>query len=342
MTDLTPQVEPRADALRRDGWVSLDQVQEAQVDFLWKPRIPHSALTLVAGDPGSGKSTFTLERAAEVSKRDRGVVILSVEDDPASVIKPRLRKFGARLDLIRVLPTDRAFALDEAGFEKAELALEEWRPELLIVDPITFFLGGNKDMHRANEVRSVLGRLSGLASKHRAAILTVAHMHKGASKLLYRPLGSIDFSAAARSVLAVAKLDDQPQQGRVIFHVKSNYGVLAEPIGFDIQTDPEDPEGSGLFRWLDQPGFRLVDFEGRSSSRAAPKRDFAEEFLTRFLANGARDASAAREAAESLQIARATLDRARKDLGVVTLQEYRPGHSGSRSTWSLQDGTSAA
>ena len=74
------------------------------------------------------------------------------------------------------------------------------------------------DMHRANEIRPMMKKISGLAEKYHCAIVLIGHMNKNSgSKSSYRGLGSIDFQAAARSVLIV---------GRVKMSLKSELCVI--------------------------------------------------------------------------------------------------------------------
>jgi predicted ATP-dependent serine protease len=47
--------------------VSLDNVKQTEIDWLWPGRVPMGMLTLIAGDPGVGKSFLTLYMAATVS-----------------------------------------------------------------------------------------------------------------------------------------------------------------------------------------------------------------------------------------------------------------------------------
>ena len=77
-------------------------------------------------------------------------------------------------------------------------------------------------MHRANEIRPLMKRISVLAEKYQCAIILIGHMNKNSNgKSSYRGLGSIDFQAAARSVLIVGRVKDEPEI-RVICHVKSS------------------------------------------------------------------------------------------------------------------------
>lgn len=66
-------------------------------------------------------------------------------------------------------------------------------------------------MHRANEIRPLMKRVAVLAEKYHCAIILIGHMNKNSNgKSSYRGLGSIDFQAAARSVLIVGRIKDEP------------------------------------------------------------------------------------------------------------------------------------
>lgn len=110
------------------------------------------------------------------------------------------------------------------GF-KRKCDAQEWEraleARLVVLDPIQGFLGAGVDMHRANEIRPLMKRISVLAEKYQCAIILIGHMNKNSNgKSSYRGLGSIDFQAAARSVLIVGRVKDEPEI-RVICHVKS-------------------------------------------------------------------------------------------------------------------------
>jgi len=119
----------------------LSDVKPERVEWLWADRIPLGKLTLVAGDPGLGKSLVTCDIAARVSsgtpwpdrKSELGVagsvILLSAEDDAADTIVPRLMAAGAIRENIRTLSgivnldgTRAVFTL-EHGLQPLEIAL---------------------------------------------------------------------------------------------------------------------------------------------------------------------------------------------------------------------------
>ena len=95
---------------------------------------------------------------------------------------------------------------------RLEQAIVETNAKLVVLEPIQGFLGADVDMHRANEIRPIMKHISELAEKYKCAIILIGHMNKcSVGKSAYRGLGSIDFQAAARSVLIVGRIKDEPE-----------------------------------------------------------------------------------------------------------------------------------
>src|SRR5690606_31680638 len=81
------------------AWVRLNELDRREVDWLWPGRIPLGKLTLLAGDPGLGKSLLTLDLAARISRGAAwpcaeksvaptgSVILLSAEDDLRDTVR---------------------------------------------------------------------------------------------------------------------------------------------------------------------------------------------------------------------------------------------------------------
>jgi predicted ATP-dependent serine protease len=198
--------------------VPFSEVSAEPVDFIWPGRIARGNLTLLVGNPGEGKSTFTLDVVARCSTGsawpDGGTapkgasLLLSAEDGPGDTILPRLQAFGADLAQVHLLKAirdesgERTFSLD-GDLSHLETAMVGTRATLVIVDPLSAYLG-RQDSYKDAEIRRVLTPLAALAEKHRVAIIGILHLTKDSQRrALYRVLGSVGFVAAARNVLAV-------------------------------------------------------------------------------------------------------------------------------------------
>lgn len=93
-------------------------VEPQPIRWLWPERIALGKLTVLAGDPGLGKSMVTLVLAAHVTRGtlwpiDRAecpqgtVLLISGEDDIADTIRPRLDVAGADVTHVHALKTIR-------------------------------------------------------------------------------------------------------------------------------------------------------------------------------------------------------------------------------------------
>ena len=179
--------------------VCMADVQSEPISWLWPGRIALGKLTLIAGDPGLGKSLLTAFFAAVISKGYTwpletcpapigSVVLLSAEDDPADTIRPRLDAAEADCARIHVLQairdvdakgnsTERMFS-----FKRDLVALEERLSslpdcKLLIIDPVSAYLDGT-DSHNNTDVRGLLAPLAKLATDHKVAVVLVQHLNK--------------------------------------------------------------------------------------------------------------------------------------------------------------------
>ena len=151
-------------------------------------------------------------------------------------IVPRLIKAGA--DLTKVFSYDESAASDlKFASPKFEELLQAAKPKLVIVDPVQAFLGAEIDGHKANEIRPVMSKLRSLAAWYECAVILIEHLNKNiGGKALYRGLGSIDITAAARSVLMLGS-DPNNEKEKGIAHIKSNCGEKGKVIGFTISDN---------------------------------------------------------------------------------------------------------
>ena len=163
------------------------------------------------------------------------VIYQSAEDGLADTIKPRLVQSGADCSCVLVIDeSDRELTLCD---ERLEQAIWETGARLIVLDPLQAYLGCDMDMYRANEVRPVIKRLCSMADRAGCAVILIGHMNKAQGlKASYRGLGSIDFRAAARSVLLVGRLKSDPSV-RVVAHDKSSLAPEGRSIAFSLDAE---------------------------------------------------------------------------------------------------------
>jgi hypothetical protein len=182
-----------------------------QMEYLWYPYIPRYGVTILAGDPGKGKSLLTAMLVATVtagltwplsSERPVGkrVLLLSAEDNWDRVTLPRLLKAGADIDNIHVMHKFRA--LTKERMDALAREMESWKPDLVVIDTLSAYMGAERDMHRQNEVGEFLAHLTEMAEATGSAVLGIGHLNKqSVEHPLYRIVGSIGFAASIRSAL---------------------------------------------------------------------------------------------------------------------------------------------
>lgn len=285
--------------------ITLDTIQPRDMTWLWKPYIPSGTVTAIFGAGGQGKTYLTCAIAAAISrgsplpdqadnKVQQKVLILSAEDDYATVLVPRLIKQGAVMSNIAV-PSIK-FALDKWGTDQVTELMREFAATVLFIDPIVYYAGGKMDMNKSNEVRSMMEGLKDSAEKSGSSVVIVGHVRKsdeGADA--DRMMGSADWVNASRSGLLVTKTNDGT---KIMKHVKTNYGELGVARAFDI-----DDNG---FQWGDAYDDDQLPVKGASG-----RKSNAVVFLKDLLANGPVSAVEVLAAADDAEISQATLNRAK-------------------------------
>lgn len=330
---------------------SVVDVQERPINWLWPNRFARGKLSMLAGKQGLSKSTLTCEIAAIVSRggvwpidgttcEPGEVLILNVEDDPGDTIRPRLRAADAVLERVTLidgvrLADGRQRLMTFADVVSLDRFLDRHRRRftLLIADPIGAFLAG-KDSHKDSEVRELLAPFSAMAERHSLAVLLVAHLNKAsAMDAIYRILGSVGFTAAARTLYVVAA--DPDDSSRILLLPEKSNIAPAKMAGLAYRLENTDLGNgicAGRLRWESGLEMRTADEVLNPPRReAAAERADAEAWLKDQLAAGPALVHELRDAAKGeLAMSWRTVERA-----ATTLKVHGAGARNDR-TWQLQ------
>jgi RecA-family ATPase len=298
--------------------------------WLWSGWLARGVLTLLDGDPGMGKSTLTAEWAARLSRgqplavpvtgstpNPTTVMIVSAEDDPARVLRPRLE--AAKADLQRVL------IVDGIGPEELPVQLPEHLPALVelivkenvglvIIDPLMAFLGRGVAASSDQQVRRALHRIKQAAEHTQCAFVIVRHLNKSsAMSALYRGGGSIGIIGACRVALVLGK-DPVSDEGRVLAMNKNNLARKPPSVRFHL----EQSGGACVVAWDGECDWTADEILGKMSEQQAEALSRVAEcadYLQRLFGGEtvmARDLDTAGRAGGFTEI---TIRRARKKMG---------------------------
>lgn len=325
------------------AFVSAASITPRSIAWLWQGYLPLGSHVVLDGDPGLGKSTLVYDLAARVTQGHTmpdgspsvgpsAVVIASAEDDPETVVVPRLIAAGADLAKVQLPRAEEAMQLDPAWLADLEAVVVEHDARLVTIDPLFAFIPSRVDAHRDADIRSVLGPVARLAQRTGACVLLVRHPNKAVGmSALHRGGGSIGIVGSARAAFLLAPDPNGTDPTRRIFApVKMN--VAARPQALDLRL-LSTPNGAPRIAWggpIDITADDLV----RQPSRAAPSREHAEAFLTDALAHGPVASRHLVDLAAEEGISPITLRRAKERLGIIS---RRIGGSDGHHECSLPD-----
>lgn len=331
-------------------------VKPAAVSWLWPGWLARGKFHLLAGAPGTGKTTIAIALAAAASARNPwpsgyrsktagNVLFWTGEDDVQDTLVPRLIAAGADLDRVHFLGdrlhtdgTRRAFDLatdvpllaDAARSMRGGFAL-------IVVDPVVTAVAG--DSHKNNDVRRALQPLVDIAARQRAAVVGISHLSKGTvgRDPLERITGSIAFAAVARVVMVAAKRtagESGPE--RLLARVKSNIGPDGGGVGYALEQVEGDGLPASVVRWgsgLEGSARELLGEIEEDPEEEENGRSDSREWLRDLLRDGEMLVPDIRRAADAAGFSWRTVQRWSDRAGISRRKEGFG--SGARWFWSL-------
>lgn len=325
LDEIRPDLDEYDDLSRaKVNVISLDQVAPKDVCWLWPGRIPLGMFTLLAGIPGCGKSFLSVVLASKLSRGEalpdsQGIIFkcsslfLAAEDSISQAIRPRADANNA--DPSKIFILDEQDSESEIDIQRlTRLIKENTEIKLLVIDPLNSFLKSGTDYFRDPDVRrTLLQPLSRFAEESGIAVLAIVHFNKQVEgEAVHRIGGSVAYGAVARSVLAIARDDEDPER-RLLMPVKISYAkkppALAFKIGLDLKLIFEDEP---------LPEIDAEDVLSKQKRFDSEERSFAAEWLQDLLQPGQMDLKEIFKAAQKNGISRSTLFRMAKRLRLVS------------------------
>lgn len=309
--------------------IKASEIIPKEVRWLWYPYIPFGKVTLLQGDPGDGKSKLMLSLAALLSKgaplpfadedesgEPMTVIYQTTEDDADDTVVPRFNSAGGDGDrLIFIKEDEKSLTF---GDDRIREAVEKYHAKLLILDPMSSYIGDTCSMNNANETRAEFNHLIAVAKDTGCAIVIIAHMNKAKdTSPLYRTNGSIDIAGAARSILAVTRTaNKQNPAERYLVQVKSNLAPMGSAILFEVAD-----KGVNFLDELELSAEDAFSASAPRMGRPNAREEAATDFIRSLLAGGRRLASDCEAKLEAAGFKKSTYKKSKKKAGVRSVKD---------------------
>ena len=291
---------------------------------------------LLAGAPGTAKTTIALNWAAAISSggtfpdgslaRQGNVLIWSSEDDPRDTLIPRLIAAGANLNHVHIVESVNHTRTGKRTFDPSKdfpllkAAVNQiGNVSFMVIDSVADAVAG--DAGKNNQVRRALSPVKDFAEEMGIAVLGITHFNKGTSgRAISRIIDSVAFVGLPRVVMIAFK---KKGNGSLIMRAKSNIGP--DNGGYEFCTYVESLIGYdgiianrvGWKGYIEGSADEHLREAESDSVEPESERDRAEQFLLDELSDGLRKESALiSDKAKSIGISSNALFRAREALGI--------------------------
>lgn len=221
--------------------------------WIWPGRIPRGAVTMLDGDPGSGKSLVAADLCVRVAGgyampdgvawdgvgKGEAVLYVGLDESNELAVLPRLDAAGGdRHGNVFHWPVGEGLSMPMDKL-KVTATVSAVRASLIIVDTLVRTADGNLKLEVYQDAARVLGAWEAVAVETGAAIVLINHRTKApASEGMARGYGSLGgIAGIARSMLGVSRdYGAGPRDGHRFYleAVKASYSVLAERLAYRI------------------------------------------------------------------------------------------------------------
>lgn len=237
--------------MANDGTMRLHQApRPGPARWLWPGRVPEGYAWLVAGKPGSGKSSFAASVVAslvsgrpfpdgQTPPKTGPVLYLGNEDHPGD-LRDRLAAAGAGRQLRRVVLMTTAAGGEELDLGRADhlnqlaAVMRRVRPIAVVVDPVQGFIPVDG---RSRAVRRTMRPFLALMEQHGATPILIAHPTKASATSktdpLYYAAGSSALPELIRACSIVGSDPTEPAL-RVVAWAKLQKATLPGSLSFTL------------------------------------------------------------------------------------------------------------
>lgn len=298
----------------------------SEIQWLWPGWIPTGVLTVLAAEPGTGKTRFAADLVRRIrhglpwpdgapmtTPRDAQALWV-MSDNHHDEIVTLAGEFGIvdgiRINASRKDPYGGVTLDDPKDLASLEARIKAVRPALVFVDTV-----GNatdKNLTKSEDAKAFYQPLQVYARRNRVAIVCVTHLNAGGKVLGRRALEKV------RSAIQIEKPDDGQPNRRRLWVAKSN-SKTPDALGVTMGTNGNEYDKNPPTRPESEPG------------QAVPETKVARavEWLQEQLTLSPKPVGITRNEAELAGFDSKTLYKAKERLGAV---EYE---SQGRKWWKL-------
>jgi DNA repair protein RadA/Sms len=206
-------------------------------------------VSLIAGEPGIGKSTLLLQLSYKLSEQGKRVLYVSGEESVGQ-IHLRAKRLGALNENLLVY--------SETLLEKVEESVEELKPDILILDSVQTLFSADLESSAGSvsQTREVTYRITELAKRENITAFVVGHVNKegqiAGPKVLEHIVDTVlQFEGERGSfyrILKVVKNRFGPTGELAVFKMTS-FGLeeVPEPSAFFISERNSERAGTVIF-----------------------------------------------------------------------------------------------
>lgn len=225
-----------------DGGRVLTEKDIKQAEFFLRPWFPRGMLSLIAGAPNVGKSSFL---AWIVSRAKRACILPGSEESVQVMTLPRFIANGVDLKSVRWLDK-RKYTFPKDGKVVMKM-VRDWGADLLVADPIGCYMEPGKSENSGQDVREFLESFHFIGEETGASIAGVRHPGKDPNNPMP---GSREWMAVPRSVVLLMSDGGVPPR-LMIKHRKDSFGQSAPPFQYILDGEKGKPRRFVLLESLD-------------------------------------------------------------------------------------------
>lgn len=244
--------------------------QIGELDRVLGGGLVSGGVILLAGQPGSGKSTLTGMLTQQIAEQDKTILYISGEENEIQIAS-RHERINATHDNILIL--------SESNADNAESAIYSIKPDLIVVDSLQTLLSSNSDARTGSpsQVTEVAHLFTQIAKQMNIPTIMIGHLTKNDSiagprvvehlvdVVLYLEASS---DSSLRMLRSLKNRFGSTDEVGLFEHGDQGLMEISDPSGFF--TNPHADDVSGYATTIMVEGMRAVPVEIQSLVSPSP------------------------------------------------------------------------